>query len=416
MRRVILLGSTGSIGRQTLEVIAHLNTLHERGEHEHRYEVVGLAAGKNVALLGEQSALFPRARLAIAHADVRDLALGEQGQSAAFPGRLLGAIHGEDAALRLVREVACEIVVAAMVGSAGLPATLAAVELGRHVALANKETLVAAGGLVVPAARRSGAKLLPIDSEHSAVWQCLSSGDAPPLVCGSGVARVVLTASGGALRDWPKDRIEHATPTDVLNHPTWSMGPKVTVDSASLTNKAFELLEAHWLFGLGGERLGVVIHPQSVVHALVEHADGSVIAQLARPDMRLPIQFALTHPARAPGAWPRLDWARASRLDFLPPDPERFPALGLAYDVLRGGEGSALGAVFNGANEAAVEAFLAPGSLVRFGLISKIVGETMTEFAGARARTLNEVLEIDAAARRAARGRLGVREATPIRS
>ncbi len=408
MRRVIILGSTGSIGRQTLGVISHLNALSERGEHEHRFEVVGLAAGKNVALLAEQSAMFPEARLAIAHADVRDLALDEQGRGATFPGRLLNAIHGEDAALSLIREVSCDVVVAAMVGSAGLPATLAAVELGRHVALANKETLVAAGGLVVPAATRSGARLLPVDSEHSAVWQCLAPSVAPPCVCGPEVTRVVLTASGGAFRDWPLERIEHATPQEALNHPTWSMGPKVTVDSASLTNKAFELLEAHWLFGLGGERLGVVIHPQSIVHAFVEHADGSVIAQLARPDMRLPIQFALTHPARAPGSWPRLDWSSASRLEFAPPDPERFPALGLAQEVLRGGEGSALGAVFNAANEAAVEAFLAPESRVRFGFISKVVGETMKEFAGARARTLVEVLEVDAAARRAAKRRLGL--------
>jgi 1-deoxy-D-xylulose-5-phosphate reductoisomerase len=397
-RRLIVLGSTGSIGTQALEVVAHLNELHEQGAWPKRYEVVGLAAGRNARILSEQAAQFPQAQLAISHADVRDLALEEQGSGASFPGRLVNARHGPDAAERLVREVECDIVLAAMVGAAGLPATLAAAELGRDIALANKETLVAAGSLIVPVAQRTGARLLPVDSEHSGVWQALQSLGpiCPPCDAPRGLERVILTASGGPFRTWPKDRIDRATPAEALNHPTWSMGPKVTIDCASLTNKALEVIEAHWLFGLPADRIDVLIHPASIVHALVEFADGSVVAHMAAPDMRGPIQHALAFPHRLSALSSRLDWREIGRLEFEAPDLNRFPALALATQVIE--RGGAAGAVFNAANEAAVAAFLA--GKIPFGRIPALTSAALAELGAAPITTLADVQTADAEARR----------------
>ncbi|MCC6675710.1 MAG: 1-deoxy-D-xylulose-5-phosphate reductoisomerase [Phycisphaerales bacterium] len=394
-RRLILLGSTGSIGTQTLAVIAHLNALHERGESPVRYRIVGLAAGRSAPTLFEQARAL----------GINDLALADgRDDNHGFNLRA-----GPDAAERLIREVECDLVLAAMVGAAGLPATLAAVELGRDVALANKETLVAAGALVVPAAMKSGSRLLPVDSEHAAVWQCiwgqsdLKPGLAPPISLSRDIRRVVLTASGGALRDLPPGRAYAATPAEALRHPTWTMGPKVTIDSASLMNKALEVIEAHWLFGLDADRISAIIHPQSIVHALVEYADGSVMAQLAPPDMRTPIQLALSWPGRPAGAAPGLDWASLSRLDFRTVDPDRYPALGLARRAITAG-GTA-GAVLNAANEAAVAAFLAqserePGPRpIPFGRIAELVADAMDAIPIAPLRSLADVLAADARAR-----------------
>jgi 1-deoxy-D-xylulose-5-phosphate reductoisomerase len=400
-RRIILLGSTGSIGTQTLEVVEHLNALHARGQWPTSYRVVGLAAGRNVALLSEQYRRFEVENLAVAHDDVRDLSLGEG--TPGFPRALLNARQGHDAAERLVREVECDIVLAAMVGSAGLPATLAAVDLGRDVALANKETLVAAGALVVPAAKKSGARLLPVDSEHAAIWQCLQGerGEGPngrrcpPMDCPPDITRVILTASGGPFRTRSLEETYNATPAEALRHPTWNMGPKVTIDSASLTNKALEVIEAHWLFGLRGEQIDVLVHPQSIVHSLVEFADGSVIAQLGPPDMRSPIQYALTFPHRPTGASRKLDLAAMSQLEFMPPDRRRFPALDLAYKVIQCGGTS--GAVLNAANEAAVEAFLA--GKVPFGRIPELAAGALVELGVSPLRTLADVASADRAAR-----------------
>lgn len=409
-KRIIILGSTGSIGTQTVEVVEHLNRLCDRGEHGTRYRVVGLAAGRNGGLLLEQGARL----------GVRDLALSSPGDWAAAGGASLRV--GPGAPERLVREVACDVVLAAMVGSAGLPATLAAVELGRDIALANKETLVAAGVLVVPAAVKSGSRLLPVDSEHCGVWQCLA-GDGcgrapcPPLAAGAEVARVVLTASGGPFRTWERERIERATVQEALNHPTWSMGPKVTIDSASLTNKALEVIEAHWLFGLGAERIGVVVHPQSIVHALVEYSDGNVLAQLAPPDMRTPIQCALTWPGRAGGVSRKIDWRALGGLEFAEPDLERFPALGVGFEVVR--RGGTAGAVFNAANEAAVEAFLSGHDLgagagaatgraracppvrpIAFGRIAELSSRALEEVGVSALNSLDDAVRADAEARR----------------
>jgi 1-deoxy-D-xylulose-5-phosphate reductoisomerase len=337
---------------------------------------------------------------------VKDLALAEGGAVAGAPAGARLRV-GEGAAERLVREVQADVVVAAMVGASGLPATLAAVELGRDVALANKETLVAAGCLIIPAARASGSRLLPVDSEHSGVWQCLA-GDrgagaaaAPPMALGADVERVVLTASGGPFRTWTREKAYHAPPSAALAHPTWSMGAKVTIDSASLTNKAFEVIEAHWLFGVPGERIGVVVHPQSVVHALVEFADGSVVAQVGSADMRGPIQYALTFPQRPPGVCRRLDVLGLSRLDFERPDPVRFPALTLAYRAIA--EGGTSGAVFSAASEEAVSAYLTPealgGARVAFGRIPELAAAAMDAVGVGVVRTLADVLAADAAAR-----------------
>jgi 1-deoxy-D-xylulose-5-phosphate reductoisomerase len=422
---VIILGSTGSIGTQTLDVIDHLNRTGEGA-----IEVVGLVGGANAALIQAQAD----------HFRVRHVVAGRT-----EPG-VIGTIG--DPAERLVRAVECDVVVSAISGAAGLRATLAAAELGRDIALANKETLVAAGALITAACRTSGSRLLPVDSEHSALWQCLqgSTAAAPPYALGTDVARLILTASGGALRDWPRQRAYHASPTEALAHPTWTMGAKVTLDSASLTNKAFEVIEAHWLFGIPAERIDVLIHPQSIVHSLVEFADGSVLAQLGSPDMRGPIQYALTHPARASRRARSLDLAAMSRLDFSPPDLERFPALGLAYRVIR--EGGTSGAIFNAASEEATAIFLAHGSpatgppngaaasspgpretnhaepasaaaatatrpitsRVAFGQIPELAAAAMDALGVKPVRTLGDVLEADAAARRFVRGRVGGRE------
>jgi 1-deoxy-D-xylulose-5-phosphate reductoisomerase len=402
-RRLIILGSTGSIGTQTVEVVEHLNALHARGRWPHRFDVVGLATGRNTAAVMEQAL-----RLGVRDIALADGAVGGGGGT----GAGLRVRRGPDAAERLVREVEADLVVGAMVGSAGLPATLAAVERGIDVALANKETLVAAGALVVPAARRTGARLLPVDSEHCAVWQCLAGQPAgragpaacPPLTCGEEVARVILTASGGPFRARSREETYHATPAEALRHPTWAMGPKVTVDSASLTNKALEVIEAHWLFGLEGPRIGVLIHPQSIVHAIVEHADGSAVAQMAAPDMRLPIQAALTHPRRPEGIGRRIDWASLSRLEFDEPDRTRFPALDVAYRCID--LGGTAGAVFNAANEAAVEAFLG-GASIPFGRITELAREALEGVGVSPLRDLADVARAEAEARRFVRASLG---------
>jgi 1-deoxy-D-xylulose-5-phosphate reductoisomerase len=390
-RRVILLGCTGSIGTQAVEVIEHLNALHARGESEACFRVVGLAAGRNAEQAFAQAARLGVRRVALANGD----------GSAAAP-RGVEVLRGANAAERLVRETDCDVVLAAMVGSAGLPATLAAVELGRAVALANKETLVAAGELVVAACARSGSRLLPVDSEHSALWQCLESCreepcTLPPLpALPRGVSRLILTASGGPFRTWDARATHDATPEQALRHPTWQMGPKVTIDSASLTNKALEVLEAHWLFGAGVERIGVVVHPQSIVHSLVEFADGSVLAQLGANDMRTPIQYALAHPARPAGVSRKLDLAAVGTLEFVPLDREKFPAIDLAYEVIR--RGGTAGAVFNAANEAAVEAFLA--RRIPFGRISGLARDALREVGVLPLRTLADALAAEGEARR----------------
>ncbi|MEO0514554.1 MAG: 1-deoxy-D-xylulose-5-phosphate reductoisomerase [Planctomycetota bacterium] len=350
-RRIVVLGSTGSIGVNTLAVIEHLT---RTGICP--FEVIGLAAGTNAKMLSEQAKRHGCTAVALADAG---------------PSISLDADHvfsGPDAATQLVEHTRPDVVVSAIVGAAGLAATVEALRQGCTVALANKETLVAAGAWVMPLAREYGATIIPVDSEHSAIFQALGQTTET-----TGVRRVVLTASGGPFREWPADRMRDATPEQALNHPTWDMGPKITIDSATMMNKALEIIEAHHLFALPPEKIEAVIHPQSIVHSFVEFADHSVLAQLGPPDMRTPIQVALTHPKRLAGCSDQLDWSKLRQLDFLPPDGERFPALKLAYDVIR--RGGTAGAVFNAANEAAVQAFLE--HRIRFGRIVELVGEAL---------------------------------------
>lgn len=388
-RRLIILGSTGSIGVQTLDVVAHLNALADRGEHPTRYEVVALAAGRNASRLRQQ---------ADEH-QVEHIALADEHAPFDAPLR-----RGADAAESLIQDVEADLVVSAMVGAAGLPATLAAARKGIDIALANKETLVAAGALVTQAAHASGAALLPLDSEHSALWQCLAGLSQDPALTPAlrslpdGVRRLILTASGGPFREWPAERIASATREQALAHPTWNMGPKITVDCASMTNKALELIEAHWLYAAPADRLGVLVHPQSIVHSVVECHDGSQLAQLGTTDMRTPIQIALTHPCRAPAPAPRLDLASVARLDFEAPDPVRFPSIARASEVIE--RGGIAGAVFNAANEAAVEAFLEEGSSLPFGAISELAGAALDELGSGELTSLDDALAADAEARR----------------
>ena len=395
VKRVIILGATGSIGTQTLEVLEHLNTLSARGVRPLRYEVVGLAARRNAGTLADAAQRWKSddaaPQLAISDAHAAGSLIGDDADR---------CLQGDDAAERLVRETEADIVVAAMVGAAGLPATLAAVELGRDVALANKETLVAAGELITSAAARAGASLLPVDSEHAAAWQCLRAfagpGYTPPAGPPEGLRRLILTASGGAFRDRTRDEVSDATPEEALAHPTWSMGAKVTLDCATLTNKALELIEAHWLFGLEASRLGVLIHRQSMVHAMVEGLDGALIAQLGPPDMRVPIQTAIAAPDTVHGAdGTALDLAALSRLDFAEPDPRRFPVLEVALGVIE--RGGTAGAVFNAANEAAVEAFLA--GRLPFGKIDELTARVTEAHEPGPVRSLEDVLDADRLAR-----------------
>jgi 1-deoxy-D-xylulose-5-phosphate reductoisomerase len=381
VKRLTLLGSTGSIGEQTLAVAL---------EFPERFRVAALAAGRNVARLAEQVRQLRPERVAVAdEGAARELTerLGRE-----TPELGVGA-----AGLVAVAEHPADLVVAGLVGAVGLAPTLAAIRAGRDVALANKEVLVMAGALVQREVRRRGVRLLPVDSEHSAIFQALAG------VRPEHVARLVLTASGGPFRTWPAEKIARATVTEALAHPNWSMGPKITVDSATLANKALEVIEARWLFDVPEGCVDVVVHPQSIVHSLVELVDGSVLAQLGVPDMRVPIACALAWPERLPLAGARLDLAAVARLDFEPPDRKRFPCLGLAWRALAGAE--AAPAVLNAANEEAVAAFLA-GRIPLPGIAAvneRVLDDYLALHAGETVAVLEEVLEADAWARRRAR-------------
>jgi len=338
---VAVLGSTGSIGRSTLEVIAAA---------EGRLRASALSAHCNLAQLEEQAVRFAPHWLVASDAEA---AARYRWQN--LP-RQTEVLVGPEGLERAATQADVDIVVAAIVGSAGLRGTWAALEAGKTVALANKETLVMAGPLVTRLAAERGARIVPIDSEHSAVFQALQAGRREEL------KRIILTASGGPFRNYTKEQLSQVTVADALRHPTWAMGRKISVDSATMMNKALEMIEARWLFDLNPEQISVVIHPQSIVHSLVEFVDGSVIAQMGPPDMKLPIQYALTYPERRAGVASKLDLTRALKLEFEPADPERFPALALGAEVATSGGTS--GAVLNAANEAAVAAFL--GGTIRF--------------------------------------------------
>jgi 1-deoxy-D-xylulose-5-phosphate reductoisomerase len=387
---LVVLGSTGSIGEQTLDVA---------GRFPGRFRVRALAAGRSVAKLAAQVERFRPERVAVADAPTA-AALRE-----ALGPHQVEILHGE-AGLEAVGSHPADVVVAALVGAVGLRPTLAALRAGRRVALANKEVLVMAGALVGREAQRSGAELLPVDSEHSAIFQALAGQRRED------VARIVLTASGGPFRTWSAERIAAASREEALRHPNWSMGPKITIDSATLMNKGLEVIEARWLFDLPPEKVAVVVHPESIVHSLVEFVDGSVLAQLGLPDMRGPIALALSWPERLPLELPRLDLARQGQLRFEEPDLERFPCLSLAFEALRGGE--AAPAALNAANEEAVAAFL--DGRIPFPAIAATNAAVLGAFLARPATPLaglDDVLAADAFGRRAARERLAGGAAPP---
>ncbi len=389
VKRIAILGSTGSIGRSALKVAAHL-----KGE----VRITGLAAGSSARELWAQAREVRPAVIGLADEAGaawlrRRAAQGPRG----WRPRIFG---GPEALERVAALAPAEMVLGAVVGAVGIKPTLAAIAKGRHIALANKETLVAAGEVVSRAARAAGVRLLPVDSEHNAIFQCLEAVSDP-----SHVKRLVLTASGGPFRGSKRDALRAVTPRQALRHPTWSMGPKISVDSATLMNKGFEVIEAHWLFGLPLGRIDVVVHPQSVIHSMVETIDGSILAQLGPTDMRLPIQHSFTWPQRRAHAMPALDLLGLPALSFEKPDTSRFPCLGLAYRAARMGGGAA--AALNGANESAVDAFL-KGRLSFLG-IPKLLTAVLNAYASLDAdqrgaASLEAVLAADAWGRaRAAR-------------
>ena len=384
LKRISILGSTGSIGRQCLQVVESL---------PERLQVVALAAGESVARLAEQVKKHRPQVVSVAderYAQQLRKILRERQHAPATP--LPEILYGPAGLAAVATHPDADVVISAAVGVVGLPATYAAIRRGKLVALANKEVLVAAGEIVMAAAREAGVTLLPVDSEHNAIHQCLRAGSLRE------VKRLILTASGGPFRKTPLAEMNRATPEQALAHPNWRMGNRITIDSATMMNKGFEVIEAHWLFDIPPERIEVVIHPQSTVHSMVEFVDGSVIAQLGPADMRLPIQYALTYPQRVPAEGFSLDWARIKRLDFERPSPRKFPCLGLAQQALR--QGGALPCALNAADEVAVAAFL-EGRLP-FPGIARVIEQVLNTMPQAQFATIDDVLAADGDARRRA--------------
>lgn len=381
-RGIAILGSTGSIGRNALRVIDALGP---------GYEVVGLSAHRSIDLLAEQVRRYRPARVAVSNDDYaerfRSLMDG-------WDARILA---GSESLVEMAKSDGVDTVLTAVVGAAGLPSVLAAARCGKRLAIANKEPLVVAGELLTRIARENGSLLLPVDSEHSAVFQAMQSGKS------SEIRRILLTGSGGPFRGASPQDLEQVTREQALSHPVWRMGPKITIDSATMMNKALEVIEARWLFDVPVDKIEVLIHPESIVHSLVEFVDGSVVAQLGEPDMCLPIQYALTYPKRVAGISKPLRLEEIGKLHFERPEPGTFRALTLAYEVSR--MGGTAPAVFNAANEAAVEAFLA--GRIRFVQIMELVERCLDAHQVSRATSLDELLEADAWARAQVRSRLG---------
>ncbi len=389
MKRLALLGATGSVGASTLDVVAR---------HPERYRVFALTAHRSAQALFALAARH-RPRYAVLSGLPEDATLRRLCAEAA-PGTEL--LFGAQALEQVATADECDAVMAAIVGAAGLAPTLAAVRAGKQVLLANKEALVVAGAFLMREAAQAGATLLPIDSEHNAVFQCLPGGRNPGA---HAVRRIVLTASGGPFRAEAPERLHHVTPEQACAHPNWVMGRKISVDSATMMNKGLEVIEARWLFDLPAEAIEVLIHPQSVVHSLVEYVDGSMLAQLSYPDMRVPIAHALGFPERIESGARALDLAALEGLSFERPDPRRFPCLGLAYAALR--EGGTAPAVLNAANETAVEAFLA--RRLPFTAIARVIAHALEAVPVRSADSLEAVLDADARARRVAAESVGHR-------
>ena len=376
MKNIAILGSTGSIGRSALQVVE---------QFPDRLQVVALAAGRNIDLLAEQIHRF-RPKLAA----VLDQQLATDLSSRLQAGIEVEVVAGSQGYQQVASCAEAEMILSSMVGAAGLIPTLSAIRAGKDIALANKETMVMAGALVMGEVRRSQVELLPVDSEHNAIFQAMEGHRREDL------KRILLTASGGPFLNLPKEQLESVTPTQALAHPNWAMGPKITIDSATLMNKGLEVIEAKWLFDVPVEKIDVHIHPQSIVHSMVEYVDGSVIAQMGIPDMRIPIAYALAYPARLELDLPRLDFFTVQTLTFQEPDLNRFPCLKLAFAACKAG--GTMPAVLNAANEVAVQAFL--DNRIPFGGIPRLVNQAMEKHALDPGAELEAILEADAWARR----------------
>jgi 1-deoxy-D-xylulose-5-phosphate reductoisomerase len=375
---IAVLGSTGSIGTSCLDVIRM---------HPQRLRAAGLVAHRSIERLCQQVSEFQPRWAVVGSTDVAlpswpDKGNGSQTSQVTW-------YQGLEKVSQLIQNADVDTVVSAMVGAAGLPATWAAVDAGKRVALANKESMVIAGEVIMRRAAETGAQLIPVDSEHSAIFQCLQSGRR------SDLRRIVLTASGGPFRGYSKERLRDVTPEMALKHPTWNMGPKISIDSATMMNKALEIIEAKWLFGLAADEISVVVHPQSYVHSLVEFQDGSVISQMSPPDMRLPIQYALLFPERPPGPARKPDWTQPQTLELLPPDLDAFPALRLGFEVAE--RGGTCGAVLNAANEVAVSRFM--NRELPFFRITQVVEDVLNHHQFDAHPSLEQLLRIDRWAR-----------------
>ncbi len=378
MKKISILGSTGSIGVSTLDVITR---------HSTRFSVAALAGGRNIRLLKDQIECFCPALAAVI-----DEAHAKSLRESLPPGCTTAVLSGPVGYREVARHGDADLVVSAMVGSAGLLPTLEAIDAGKDIALANKETLVMAGSLVVEKARERRVRILPVDSEHSAIHQCLA-GNRP-----EDIYRIILTASGGPFRTFSAEQLDTVTPADALKHPNWEMGRKITIDSASMMNKGLEIIEARWLFDIDIDRIDVLVHPKSIVHSMVAYRDGSVVAQLGIPDMRIPIAYALSFPERLHCREAALDLIQAGPIEFFEPDPERFPCLNLARDA--GRSGGTLPAVLNGANEVAVEAFLQ--ERIRFRDLPVVISQVLEHHLPVASPDLGQILQADRWSRREA--------------
>ncbi len=375
MKNVVILGSTGSIGKSTLEVIRNL---------KHKYNVVALSANSQWELLSKQVNEFKPESVSLADESCVDSLRNS------LPDNSIQILTGENSVREMVSGENVDIVLSAIVGGAGLPAAIEVIKNRKTLALANKEALVMAGGLIMALAKDNGVSIIPVDSEHSAVLQALRAGRRDE------VKKIIITASGGPFRNHPIEKLSEVTKEEALNHPTWSMGNKITIDSATMMNKALEVIEAKWLFDLDASQIEVVIHPESIIHSLVEFCDGSVIAQMGLPDMKVPIQFALTYPDRENGNVKSLDLAKLGTLNFQKPDMDKFPALRLGYEVVE--KGGTMGATFNAANEVSVQEFL--DNKIKFTDIANTVEHVMNEHNFISDPTLQDIMDADEYARK----------------
>ncbi|MBL1320830.1 MAG: 1-deoxy-D-xylulose-5-phosphate reductoisomerase [Methylophaga sp.] len=383
MQAVTLLGSTGSIGVSTLNVLA---------QHPEKYSVYALTANRSVDSMFEQCQQFSPSIAVM----LDDTSAEQLSQKLRAAGSETEVLSGDKALVDVAESDKADYVMAAIVGAAGLLPTLAAARAGKHILLANKEALVMSGGLFMKEVEANGATLLPVDSEHNAIWQCLPVGNQQQHHFeGKGVRRIILTASGGPFRDYNLADLENVTPEQAVAHPNWSMGKKISVDSATMMNKGLEVIEAHWLFGLAAEQIEVLLHRQSIIHSMVDYVDGSVLAQMGNPDMRTPIANALAWPNRIDSGVAPLDLATVGRLDFSVADHHHFPCLALAYQALEAGGTST--AILNAANEIAVEAFL--NKHIRFTQIAKVIEKVLAEITANKGDTLEQVLADDLQAR-----------------